>query len=73
MCVDCYKNSTQELKGSVLAKFGFAICRQCVVEARRTTDIQEKIEAIARQRIEEAQEKMREDVYLLTDALQWQE
>lgn len=73
MCVDCYNNSTLELKGSILAKFGFAICRTCLVEARRTTDIQVKLEAIATRRIEEAKEKLRNDVYHLTEKLQWQQ
>lgn len=73
MCADCYKNSTLELKDTMLAKFGFAICRRCLVEARRTTDIQERVEAIAEKRIEEAQQKMRDDVYHLTETLQWQE
>jgi len=40
------------------------------VEKRRTTDIQERLEAISMQRIEEAKEKMREDVYTLTQQLQ---
>ena len=51
---------------------GFAICRTCIVKWR-TTDIQEKLEVIAKKRLDEAQDKIREDVYNLTEHLQWQE
>ncbi len=62
----------KELKGSILNKFGIAICRKCIVEYRRITDIQQKIEALAQKRITEAQERMRSDVYILTQSLQCQ-
>ena len=63
----------QELRGSILNKFGIAICRKCVVEYRRTTDLQHKIEALAKKHIEEVQEKLRSDIYILTKSLQWKE
>ena len=70
MCNDCYNNSLKELGDSILTKLGFAICRNCIVQYRRTTDIQEKVEAIAHKRISETQEKIRSDVYILTHSLQ---
>lgn len=72
MCAECYAQSLIELKGSVLLKFGFAICGWCI-PLRRTSDLQEKFEIVAKQRIEEAQKLMREDaVYIVTKKLQWQ-
>lgn len=77
MCADCMENSLLEIKGTISAKLarklvqlGFAVCRNCVVSRWRTTDLPQKIEAIADVRFNEAWQHVRNDVYLLTKHLQ---
>lgn len=62
----------KELSDSVLQQFGITICRNCLVQYRRTTDVQEKLELKAQEYIAKVQELMRKDAYLLTISMKCQ-
>ena len=73
MCQPCYEASMQEIKWSILASYGFALCRQCIVDYRRTTDMQEEMEEFIDKEIEAVKVKMKKHIYLRNKQLQWQQ
>lgn len=64
MCLSCHEASMQEINGSILAKFSFSLCRQCIVEYRRTTDMQQEMEDFIESEIEMVKAKMKKHIYL---------
>ena len=71
MCADCVRWSSKEIKGSTLELYWFYICRGCIVQYRRTTDFQERIEAHIQQQIEIVKEWMKHHIYHMTEK-QWE-
>lgn len=53
-----------EINGSVLAKFSFSLCRVCVVEYWRTTDMQQEMEDFIEKQIEIVKANMKKHIYL---------
>lgn len=64
MCSACHVNSLNEIKGSILATFGFSLCRQCIVDYWRTTDTQEEMEQFIKNEVELVKKKMKKHIYL---------
>lgn len=70
MCDDCYKWSINEIQWSILGKYDFVICRSCIVNYWRTTDMQEKLEGYILHKVKKIKEEMKQEIYLITED-QW--
>lgn len=71
MCQDCVRWSHNEIQDSILAKYDFHICRNCIVTYWRTTDFQNRIEQYVLQQIEEVKNNMKHELYSITKK-QWE-
>jgi hypothetical protein len=72
MCLPCHQHSLQEIKWSILAQYGFSICRQCIVNYRRVTDLQERLEEMLLKHVEQTKKGMKQRFYLYKQKAQWQ-
>jgi len=64
MCKACHKHSLEEIQDSILAQYEFSICRQCIVEYRRLSDIQEQLEMMIYKHVEKSKQQIKEWFYI---------
>lgn len=66
MCATCLAHSNKEVEGSILAQYGFEICRTCIATVRRSNAVKPKLELAVRQAVEQVKVKMHIELYTLT-------
>ncbi len=66
MCVTCLVHSRKELEGSILAQYGFEICRTCIATVWRSNAVKPKLELAVRHAVEQVKVKMHIELYTLT-------
>ena len=67
MCEDCNIWSQNEIKGSILEKYWFALCKSCINQYWRQTDMQEVLEKKLYQEINKVKITMKDYIYTLHD------
>lgn len=65
MCRACTDHSQEELEGSILAQYGFEICRNCIATVRRSNALKPRLEKAVRKAIEDVKVKMHVNLYIL--------
>lgn len=66
MCTTCLGHSHKELEGSILAIYGFEICRTCIATVWRSNAIKPRLEMAVREAVEQVKSKMHIHLYTLT-------
>lgn len=73
MCATCVIHSQKELEGSILSKYEFEICRNCIATVRRSEALKPKLEMAVRKAVQEVKLNLRIELYTLTNTPVWQQ
>ena len=71
MCKKCVDNAHDELGGSILAQFGFEICRTCIATVRRSNAMKPRLEKAVMEAVEYVREQMEVNIYSLMHEHSW--
>ena len=66
MCRQCVEHSHVELEGSILAQYGFEICRLCIATVRRSNAMKPRLEKAVREAVEDVRVRMEMNIYMIT-------